>query len=101
MQLSDLKILLDTIGVSVAFHAFKKPQALPYIVFITPGADNMAADGKVYYSTPRVQVELYTAAKDTVLEGKVESALSSFFWQKDEGYLDDEQMYMVTYQFTL
>lgn len=101
MTLAELKTLLSTTGIPVAMNTFKTEQQYPYIVYIATGAKNTSADGIVYYSTPQVQVELYTKDKDLTSEDKVETALSSFFWEKDEGRLDDENSYMVAYQFTL
>ena len=103
MTLAQFAALLKTAGYPVALGHFPTtaPQTPPYVVYITPQADNFAADNRVYYSTPLVQVELYTANKDLTAEGKVETALSSFFWTKNEGDLPEEHLHMVTYQLTL
>ena len=103
MTLEDLKDLLDTTDLPVAFDHFNTEQALPYMAYIVTGNDSFAADGTVYYTAPNIQLELYTKFKDETTEGTVEAVLNGvpFFYTKAEGYLPDEQMYMVTYQFTL
>ena len=34
-------------------------------------------------------------------ESTVEGIISGFYYEKEEGYLDSEQMYMVAYRFAL
>ena len=55
-------------------------------------------DGHVYATAAKVQVELYTAAKDQAAEEKVEQALSSMYWDKSETVLEDDHAYEVIYQ---
>lgn len=103
MTLEEFAKLLETTNMPVAFYEFPKeePHDPPFICYITPGASQFGADGRVYYSGIKIQVELYTLQKDLEAEKKVESALASFYFTKDEGYLDSEKMYMVTYQLSL
>lgn len=103
MTLEELKDILDTSELPVAFDHFVTEQTLPYLVYIV--ADNVSffAEGKTYYTAPVIQLELYTALKDETTEGTVEAILDGapFAYTKAEGFLPDEQMYMVTYAFTL
>ena len=103
MTLAELKTLLETSQMPVAFDHFVTEQTLPYLVYIVAENSTFSADGKVYYTAPVIQLELYTALKDEAKEGTVQQILdgASFFYTKAEGYLPDEQMYMVTYTFTL
>lgn len=102
MTLKELKELLETSQMPVAFNHFKTAQKLPYIVYIIADNNQFAADNVVYHSDPEIQVELYTERKDMASETTVESLISPlFFYTKEEGYLPDEQMYLVTYRFTL
>lgn len=48
MTASELKTALEGTGLPVAYRAFKKPQSLPFIVYIESGTDNVSADGVVY-----------------------------------------------------
>lgn len=103
MTLEEFAKLLESTGFPVAFYEFPKeePHDPPFICYVTPGPSQFGADGVVYYSGKNVQVELYTLQKDQEAEEKVETALASFYFLKDEGYLDDEKIYMVTYQLSL
>lgn len=103
MTLAELKSLLETSHLPVAFDHFVAEQTLPYLVYIVADNNNFPADDKAFYTAPQIQLELYTNLKNETTEGTVETILNSvpFFYTKAEGYLPDEQMYMVTYQFTL
>lgn len=98
MTLKQLKTLLETTGYPVAYDTFKAPQERPFICYIATGSNNFAADGHVYATAAKVQVELYTAAKDQAAEEKVEQALSSMYWDKSETVLEDDHAYEVIYQ---
>lgn len=100
MTLKQVKELLETTGVPVVYDSFEKGHApaLPYICYLTPGTNNFAADGKVYFQVKELQVELYTKIKDEITEGKVEEALSSFFWNKAETYIESERCYHIMYE---
>ena len=43
-------------------------------------------------------MELYTKQKDQSSEDKVENALSSFYWDKTEEYIDSERCYQILYE---
>lgn len=103
MTLSEFSTLLATTGLPVAFDHFPTPQSLPYIVYVVIENNQFEADNTVYHSSPQIQVELYTQYKSEGTEQILETVLKSvpFTFTKDEGYLTDERMYMVTYQFTL
>lgn len=101
MTLEEFVNLFDGTQVPIAFDHFKTAQKLPYMVYTIIGNNNMPADDVVYYTTPQIQLELYSVSKNTTLEATIENVLNGFFYEKNEGYLFDEQMYMVTYQFTL
>lgn len=101
MTLEEFVNLFDGTQVPIAFDHFKTAQKLPYMVYTIISNNNMPADDVVYYTTPQIQLELYSVSKNTTLEATIENVLNGFFYEKNEGYLFDEQMYMVTYQFTL
>lgn len=100
MALEDMKTLLDTTGYPVVYYAWpeKKAPALPYICFLTAYSNNFGADDRVYYPVAHYQIELYTRCKDPKAEGKVEQALSSYFWEKTETYLDTERCFQILYE---
>lgn len=104
MKLTDFNQILQSTGFPVAYRAFPEndgknpPLAMPYICYLETGTNNFAADGVVYKKVAKLAVELYTETKDFGAEEKVEQVLSSFYWQKDEEYLDDEKCYFVLYE---
>ena len=65
-----------------------------------PRSNNFGADGKVYKKIQRVQYELYSDKKRPDIEGAFESWLDSkdMFYDKDEVWLSEEQLYLITYQ---
>lgn len=100
MNLKELKTILDGVGIPVAYQYFPEdePQKPPYICYRVTGDNNFAADGVVYQKVDRIAIELYTKNKDEALEGKVEEALSSFVWTKEEEYLTKERIYQIVYE---
>lgn len=100
MTLEDIQNLLEATGLPVAYRAFPEGHApaLPFICYLTSGTNNFGADNVTYHVINAVTVELYTDYKDPETEGKVEEALSSFFWDKDVEYLDSERCYQIIYE---
>ena len=72
----------------------------PFLVFLYPGSDNFAADGKVYYKINKLNIELYTDLKSIELEETVEAVLDEhgIFYEKSEVWIESESLYEVLYQ---
>jgi len=100
MQADELYTLLKTTGLPVAYHAFKKPPSLPYLVYLFTFSDNFGADNKVHSRADVYQVELYTVKKDPVIETKLEAALdgAELYWDKSETFIESEDMYQILYE---
>lgn len=100
MTLEEVKKILKTTGLPVIYRAWPVNGAPspPFICYLVKYSNNLFADGGVYHKVDYVQVELYTKLKDLVSEGKVESALSSFHWEKTEEYIDTEKCYEIIYE---
>ena len=105
MTLAELNTILKSIpGFSekVAYRAFPKNKApkLPFICYLATQTNNFDADNAVYHVIQGVDIELYTAKKDTSSETAVETALNNnhIVWQKDQDYLEDEECYQITYE---
>lgn len=101
MKLEEFAKVLETTGYPVAFYEFTKEDpagSIPFICYLPIQPDIFGADDAVYYSQTWIQVELYTEDKDLAAEANVEHALASFFYSKDEGKIDSENIYMVKYQ---
>ena len=100
--------LLEIIGeidVPSAYDHFAEGEAVepPFITYLTPGSDNFAADGRVYYKINDVHIELYTDYKNTELELKVEEVLDrhNIFYNKSEVWIDSEKLYEVMYSYEI
>lgn len=100
MTQKELMALLESTGIPVAYYAFPENEAppLPFICYLYPSSDNFSADGRVYHKFNRVLIELYTKMKQPEYEDKVENALSSFFWNKEENYIESEQCFQIVYE---
>ncbi len=72
----------------------------PFLVFLYPGSNHFAADGKVYFRVNRLNIELYTDKKDVELEETVEAVLDrhGIFYGKSEVWIESENLYEVLYQ---
>lgn len=100
MSLKEFLEVLSSTGIPVAYWSFPKGKApaMPYICYFETDSNNFFADGTTYQKITGIAVELYTKEKDFEAEEKVEKALSSFCWNKEETHLDDENCYEVIYE---
>ena len=100
MQLKESHEVLTETGIPVAYRHCegKDSPGLPILVYMEAYSNNFAADGIVYEKIRHMQVDLYTASKEPETEDRVENALSGFFWEKDEEYLQNERCCRVTYE---
>lgn len=100
MTLEELKALLETSGLPVAYRAFPvgKAPPLPYICYLCDSSSNFNADDAVYFPIERMEIELYTETKQPDLESHLETVLAPFCWEKAEEYLDDERCYEIIYE---
>lgn len=95
--------ILAEIGLPFAYHHFAEGESPdpPFFCYLTPGSDNFAADGKVYYKIDEYHIELYTDRKDPELEDSVEAVLDGHgvFYDKSEVWIESEKLYEVMYSF--
>ena len=104
MTLAQLETKLKNISgfeKKVAYRAFPvgKAPALPFICYLCTQTDNFVADNKVHTVLQSVDIELYSALKDTASETKIETLLNNnnIVWDKYEEYITDENTYEVIY----
>lgn len=94
--------MLKEIKLPYAYHHFVEGESPepPFLVFLYPGSDNFAADGKVYFKVNKLNIELYTDLKDVELEETVEAVLDKhgIFYEKSEVWIESENLYEVLYQ---
>ena len=99
-----LEIMAET-GLPFAYHHFAEGESPepPFICYLTPGSDNFAADGRVYYKIDEYHIELYTDVKSSEQEAKLEAVLDAhgIFYDKSEVWIESERLYEVLYQFEM
>ncbi len=97
--------ILSEIGLPCAYHHFAEGESPdpPFICYLTPGSDNFAADGRVFFKVSQYHIELYTDVKSPELEDGVEAVLDGHgvFYNKTEVWIESERLYEVLYQFEL
>ena len=100
MTLQEIKAMLQSTGLPVIYRAWPDKEAppLPFICYLVAYSVNFGADGTTYYPINHLQIELYTKFKDSESEDKIETALSSFYWEKTETYIDSEKCYQILYE---
>ena len=95
------EILAET-GISFAYHHFTEENAVdpPFIVYLNDESSNFYADGVVYAVISSINIELHTDEKDHKLEEKIENIFKEYnvAWEKEEIYIESEQMYEILYQ---
>ncbi len=103
--MDELLEILEAIGLPYAYHHFAEGESPepPFIVYLSPGSDNFAADGWAYFKINRFQLELYTDAKTPSLEAEVEAVLDGhgIFYNKSEVWIESERLYEVLFEFEM
>lgn len=106
MTREELETKLETLGCQVFYnHTTRKDQVtLPFIVYMDTDTNNQFADNKVCKKIISYLAVIYSAKRDSVLEGNLEAIfdanmipyeISGFDWD------EDLNMWQVTYQFDL
>lgn len=98
MELEQVYTRLKSTGIPVTYRAFQSRQELPFIVYLTDGDNNFSADGRVFFSSHRIRVELYTQEKDRSAEAQIEAAFADIFYTKDQIFIDSEGVYETIYE---
>ena len=110
MTLAELKTALESVNDGafegkVAYRAFPVNDApdLPFICFMEVESENFLADSIVYHKLTDVNIELYSDFKDVTNEEAIESMLNSYklVWDKEETYIEDEDLVEVIYGITI
>lgn len=103
--MDEVVAILTELGLPFAYHHFAEGESPepPFICYLTPGSDNFAADGRVYYKFNGYHIELYTDRKNPSLEESLETVLDEhgIFYNKSEVWIESERLYEVLYQFEL
>ena len=103
MTLEELKTRCENAGFKYAYGLFKQPTEPPHLIAISTATENFMADNKVYYGTIPIQLD-YTYTEENLEEQeKIENEiLGDIPWNKtDETYLQDEDVWQVSYFFEI
>ena len=100
MTYKEIKTLLSTTNLPVVYYQWPEGQAPepPYLIFYYPGDNDFIGDNSNYQKIRELTVELYTDQKDFALEDTVEGVLSGMVYSRYETYIDDERLFLVTYE---
>lgn len=103
MTLEEIVDRCDRLEIPYAYGVYKNEVQPPYLVGIMRASDNFMADNKVYIKDLPMQLDLVYRYKDIELENKIEDILlRDVAWNKtDEAYLEDEEVFIVSYFFEL
>lgn len=103
MTLEELKERCETAGFKYAYGRFKKSTEPPHLVAIIIDTDNFMADNKVYKKNTPIQLDYTYIDKNLEEQEKIENEiLGDIAWNKtEETYLQDEEVWQVSYFFEL
>lgn len=96
---------MEEMGIPFAYDHFAEGESPepPFICFLSPGSDNFAADGRVYFKVRQIPIERYTDEKNPETESWVETVLDGhgIFYDKTEVWIESEKLYEVLYSIEL
>ena len=103
MTLEELKTRCENAGFKYAYGLFKQPTEPPHLIAISTATENFMADNKVYYGTTPIQLDYTYIDKNLEEQNKIEKEiLGNMPWNKtDETYLQDEDIWQVSYFFEI
>lgn len=103
MTLEELKTRCENAGFKYAYGLFKQPTEPPHLIAISTTTDNFMADNKVYYGPIPIQLDYTYTEKNLEEQAKIENEiLGDIAWNKtEETYLQDEDVWQVSYFFEL
>jgi len=99
---TDLQALLETTGLPVAAERFRKPAALPFIIW-TAQDEYYGADHSSPLLHRSIRVELYAEVIDLLAERRIAAALDSIgaSWTQERLWLEDVKLRETVYLFEL
>lgn len=101
MTPAEVKTMIEAVGIPSAYYQFAENtgQQPPFICHFFGSTNDMAADNTNYARIERLNIELYTDAKDFELEARLETILNAneLVFTKESTFLDDERMHETVY----
>lgn len=101
MTLNEVKLLLKSLKLPVAYDHFNKRTVPPYIIFLVKQTMNRFADNTVIRKMQEVNIELYTKEKDVNLEESLEKVLNDNeipYEIEEELFIEEENVYEIVYK---
>lgn len=98
-----INALLDELGILYEYRKFNGANipAPPFIAYIFERERFYGSDERNLMRTTDVLLELHTAEKDFDTETALENKLSHWELDKTEDYILSDNLYIITYRFTL
>lgn len=99
MTQAELYTMLTSLGLPVAYRAFKEPTDPPFICYLFTYDNDVKADNYNYAKIRNFDIELYTDKKDITNEQAIENMLDTnrLPYSKTEAWIESEQMLQVIY----
>lgn len=103
MTLEELKTKCENAGFKYAYGLFKQPTEPPHLIAISTATENFMADNVVYHKDIPIQLDYTYTEKKLEEQEKIENEiLGDIAWNKtEETYLQDEDVWQVSYFFEL
>ena len=103
MTLEELKTRCEKEGFKYAYGKFEEATEPPHLIAITIDTDNFMADNKVYYGPIPIKLDYTYIYKNIEEQNKIENEiLGDIPWNKtEETYLQDEEVWQVSYFFEI
>lgn len=82
---------------------FRTPPPIPYTVITFDYSDDVMAENMNFLDVGKYMLELYNDKKDPLTEKQVENVLKGMKlpYHKSESWIEDEQLFMIAYEFQL
>lgn len=101
MRLQDIDPLIASLGLPYAYYEFNKTaQAPPYIVYYSPGRDDLYADNENYQHILELDIELYTQTKRWDIESSIDEKLNAagLTYAKTEAKIESDGLFQILYE---
>lgn len=99
MTEKELKTLLLSLELPVAYDHFKKKVEPPFILFWNNDTTTFKADDKTHWKDNNYLVDLITDIKQPELETQLETIFDNNYipYDKSEDFISSEQIYQIRY----
>lgn len=103
INLEELKKRCEENSINYAYGRFKEATEPPFLVAISTGSNNFSSDNSVYKKIDEIELAFAYIDKDFELEKIIENIiLKDVVWEKtSETYLEDEEIWQVSYFFNI